>query len=455
MADYLDELSSFVCETRFKDLDEPAVRATKDVLMDTFGAILAGSCLSENARLARFAASASGRATCTILGHPERADPIYATLVNSTAGVGLEQDEGNRWGGGHPAIHVVPGAVAVGEEMAIDGRRLAESVVVGYELVSRIGSGMRPRLNVQLHGTFGSIGTAVAVAKLLDYNQKQVRELINIAACMAPANPFMVHYEGATIRNLYLGRSGLQGILAVKLHQAGFTGLRDGPSAVYGTILGESFDPEKVVQGMGNGLRIQQNYFKIHAACRSIHPTLDAVISLARRGAFTYRDVDWVRVTTLDIPFAPKVEETYPRNILSSKFSTPYAVAATLVRGKADVTSFYDDAISDPRIRELFDKVEVTYDSQMSAQRSEYPTARVAIGLKNGRSLDETTMIVRGDAMNPLSREELVSKFVSLATPSLGAQTAERVVEMVGRVEELKDIRELTYLMGVREASQE
>ena len=306
MADYLDELSSFVCETKFEDLDEPAVRATKDVLMDTFGAILAGSCLSVNARLARFAASASGRATCAILGHPERADPIYATLVNSTAGVGLEQDEGNRWGGGHPAIHVVPGAVAVGEEMAIDGRRLAESVVVGYELVSRIGSGMRPRLNVQLHGTFGSIGTAVAVAKLLDYNQKQVRELINIAACMAPANPFMVHYEGATIRNLYLGRSGLQGILAVKLHQAGFTGLRDGPSAVYGTILGESFDPEKVVQGMGNGLRIQQNYFKI-SRCLPLHPPYPGCCNFPGPPRAPLRTVMWTgsglpRWTYLSLP---------------------------------------------------------------------------------------------------------------------------------------------------------
>ena len=32
MGDYLDQLSSFVCETKFKDLDEPARKLVADVM---------------------------------------------------------------------------------------------------------------------------------------------------------------------------------------------------------------------------------------------------------------------------------------------------------------------------------------------------------------------------------------------------------------------------------------
>ena len=47
--DYLDRLSQFVAETRLEDLDGSTVAAAKTVVLDTIGAVLAGSRLSENA----------------------------------------------------------------------------------------------------------------------------------------------------------------------------------------------------------------------------------------------------------------------------------------------------------------------------------------------------------------------------------------------------------------------
>ncbi len=454
MMDYLDRLSRFVCETDFHSLDASAVAATRNVLMDTLGAILAGSRLPENASFATFAARVSGKATATLFGHPYKVEPMYAALVNATAGVSLEMDEGNRLGGGHPAIHTVPGAVAVGEEIGIDGKRLIESVLVGYEVESRIGSGTQTRSNVHSHGTWGTIGTAVAVARLFGYNERQVREVINLAASMSPANPWTTCFEGATIRNLYPGRSGFQGILAVHLHQCGYTGPRDGPSSVYGTILGEDFDPETVVAGLpalgeaegGSGYRIQRNYFKLHACCYFNHPVLDATLALVHHERFEPKEVDWIRVIT--VPFgAERMAGGYPENMLAAKFSIPYAVAASIIRDSTDVTAFYEDAIADPRIHDLAQKVEVDSDPQMSVRRLDYPSARVSIGLKDGRVLTESTIVARGDATNPVPREVLVDKFMYLSTPVLGKERATKVVELVGHLDELSDIRELIGLL--------
>src|SRR5213594_540735 len=233
--------------------------------------MLAGSALDENARLAALAAARSPHGSASLVGHRVRTDAFWAALSNATAGVALEMDEGNRLGGGHPAIHVIPGALAVAEEQGLDGRRLLEALVTGYEVGSRLGGATTARPDVHSHGTWGTISTAVAVARLADSPAETIREVMNLAASMSPANTWTPALEGATIRNLYPGRSAWNGLLAAELHACGFTSLPDAPSDVYGTILGDRFDGALAVEALGERYRIEQNYFKLHACCRYSH----------------------------------------------------------------------------------------------------------------------------------------------------------------------------------------
>ena len=349
--DYLDRLAAFVAATRFETLAASTVAAAKLVLLDTLGAIVAGSAMPENGELARLAAGRSPSGGATLLGHRGKADAFWAALTNATAGVALEVDEGSRLGGGHPAIHVVPGALAVAEERRRDGRQLLESVVAGYEIGSRIGGATTVRSNVHSHGTWGTISTAVAVAKLGGAPAQTVRAAMNLAASMSPANTWTPALDGATIRNLYPGRSAFQGILAVELERCGFTGLGDAPSDVYGTILAERFEPELAVAGIeelarnggGRGAyRIEQNYFKLHACCRFNHFALDAVMALRSAYRLSGNDIEKVEIVT--IPFAVRMGAPAPASSLAARFSIPWAVAAGLVLGRTDPPAFDSQA---------------------------------------------------------------------------------------------------------------
>src|SRR5262249_58110243 len=93
-------------------------------------------------------------------------------------------------------------------------------------------------------GTWGTISTAVAAARLTESPAESIRSVMNLAASMSPANTWTPALDGATIRNLYPGRSAFQGLLAVDLLRCGFTALDDAPSDVYGTILADRFEPE-------------------------------------------------------------------------------------------------------------------------------------------------------------------------------------------------------------------
>ena len=443
---YLDALAGFAAEVAYTRLDGNAAAAARLVLLDTLGAILAGSAEPENGRLARAMAERASRPSATLIGHDLKGDALLATLVNATAGVALEVDEGNRWGGGHPAIHVVPGALAVAEETGADGSRLLEAIVAGYEVSSRIGGATVPRDNVHSHGTWGTIGTAVAAARLAGRDARAMREIINLAASMSPANTWTPALEGATVRNAYPGRSGLEGLLAVELHRAAFTGLPDAPADVYGTILADRFEPERALEGWGGPLRIERNYFKLHACCRYNHPALEALAAIRRREPVAASDVVAAEVTVF--PFGLRMAGAAPANQLAAKFSIPWAVAAALVLGHADLDAFRDEARADHRIGALAGRVTVVSDPAMTPRRSDYPTSRLRLRLRDGRTLEGEAGVLRGDAESPVTEADVIAKFEALAEPVLGARRVEQVVAAVLAIEEVKNVAHLGALLG-------
>ena len=447
--EYLDRLAEFVSEMQLDSLGMEALDAIRAVTLDTFGAILAGSRLPENQNLAKLAVKLGGKGSASIIGHKRQATATFAALANGTAGVALEMDEGNRLGGGHAAIHVIPPALAVAEEVGASGKQFLESVVVGYETTSRIGTGTKVRSEVHSHGTWGTIGAAAATARLLGFGHEHTREALNIAASMSPANTWTPCLEGATVRNLYPGRSAMQGIMATNLVLCGFTGLKDGPEDIYGSLLGQGFDAEAVVDGLGSPgpLRIQQNYFKLHACCLYNHPALDGMQHILSRESFAATDVE--RIDVLAPPLASIMTDPAPPNMLAAKFSLPYAVAATVTHGATDVTAFYDEKLTDGATLDLAQRVSVASDPAMDLRRYDYPAARVTVSLSNGRTLSESVVAHHGDHRNPASPEELRAKFSFLTKDVLGPERVGEVMEAASRLEEMPDIREMTELLRV------
>ena len=445
--EYIDQLSEFACSLRWEHLSHETRDAARTVVLDTIGAMVAGSRLPENRKLAEMAVRMSGTGEATIIGHPQMAGPMLASLVNGTSGVALEMDEGNRLGGGHAAIHVIPPALAVAEQVGATGREFLESVIVAYEITSRIGTGTMVRPEVHSHGTWGTPGAAVAAARLMGLGPSETSEAISIAASMSPANTWTPCIEGATVRNLYPGRSAMQGIMAANLVGCGFTSLADGPADIYGSLLGRGFDSEAVVEGLDEQgpLRIQQNYFKLHACCLYNHHALDGMQHILQRGEFGASEIKSIDVVAP--PLATIMTDPAPPNMLAAKFSLPYALAAVVTHRSTDVTAFYPDKLTDEETLALAQRVAVSADPEMDLRRYDYPAARVTVSLNDGRTLSESVVAHRGDHRNPAPADELARKFAFLTADFLGERGVRDVSGAVSRLEETADIRELTALL--------
>ena len=236
--------------------------------------------------------------------------------------------------------------------------------------------------------------------------------------------------------------------MAAHLSGCGFTAIADGPADLYRTFLGEGFDADAVVDGLGapGEFRIQRNYFKFHACCLYNHPALDAVEDLLRAQPFVADDVERIAVTAP--PIAGIMADPAPENMLAAKFSIPYAVAAAVCYGRTDVTAFLPERVGNADIRSLAERVQVLPDAEMSLRRYDYPAARVAVYLNDGRVLETGVAAQRGDHTNPRSQDELLHKFDLLSHDSLGKDGIQQVVQTVSRLDDLEDVRVLTRLLS-------
>jgi len=447
MANYLDTISSFVAElaaTHGAGIPTGAREAGRWILLDTLGGMLAGSTLPESQGFARLAQESSPADAATLVGFERGASARYAAMVNATTACSFETDEGNRFGGGHPAIHVVPPALALAEEHASSGSDLLNALIVSYEVMSRISAGSPSRWPVHSHGTHGSPGSATAALMYLQPDAVHVCRALNLAACMTPATTWQACFDGGTVRNIYPAMSCFLGMLAVELEAVGYLGSNDGPKDVFGDILGHGgFRPEQVLDGLGEHWRVTQNYFKFHFSCAYTHPPLDAIFAILQRRPFSAGEVE--RITVTGAPVIEYLAGFEPINMLAMKFSIPHALAAAVVYRRTGLESFLDAARTDPALQSLAARVLVVGEQTRAPKPfHEASGTLVTVKLASGETLSEEVTIARGDAVNPVDTGEIVQKFRNLAGMRLAPDAVQRIVDLVMNVDSLGSVRELS-----------
>jgi len=315
MTDYLETVSTFVADTKFGDLPPPAVDRAHRVFADTLAAIGAGAREPEVQALRGRMVPVEGGAS-SVIGTGIRTEPAKAAFLNGTAGTFLELDEGNQYSRGHPGIHAIPAALAWGEAHGASGAEVLTAAVLGYEIGARIGIAAKILPTMHPHGTWGTVGAAVAVAKLAGATPDQVREAINVASTLGLATSRQTMLQGGTVRNSFAGFSGQLGIMAWQMVESGITGEADGLSTIWGTVISTDWQPEEMVRELGTRWEIARNYFKRHACCRYNHGALDALATIVGdRGGLSADDVAKVTVETYSL--AAQLSDTSPKNTLA------------------------------------------------------------------------------------------------------------------------------------------
>jgi len=442
---YLEALATFCADTSFAALPPDVVARARWILADCLPVIAAGMQVPEMKALvaAHLAGNETGEAT--VFGAGRRASALDAALLNGTAGTWLELDEGNLFAKGHPGIQVVPAAVAVAQETGASGRDLLRAVALGYEVSSRIHRAANVKLAVHPHGTYGVIGAALAVGLLRGFDRAQVLELINVSATMGMATSRQTLLDGATVRNIYTGHSGYMGIMAARLVACGFTGEVDSVAAIYGKVLSDTFEPERVVAGLGSEWLITKSYFKLHPTGRYVHSAIDALEDLLAKvpgGRLAPEAIE--RLDVRAYALAAMLREKAVRTSFGARFSVPFALASIVVRGRSGLASFDDAAVADPQIQALAQRVEMHEEPSFTARYPAEQPVVLSATLRDGTVHEGACTVTKGEPTRPHTEAELGAKFRELGEPIWGAATTAALLEGLGAVETIGDFRRFT-----------
>jgi 2-methylcitrate dehydratase PrpD len=348
----------------------------------------------------------------------------------------------------HPAVVVVPAALAVAENLGSSGRDLLTAVTLGYEIAIRVGESVGKTHYFHWHNTStcGVFGAAAAAGWLLGLDEERMTWALGNAGTQA-GGLWEFIADGAMSKVLHAGRAAANGVLASELGALGFTGARRILEGRQGFFAATSPDgnPAAVTAGLGDGWKLPGSSIKPYPSCRHTHAAVDATLALRNEHGVSIDDVERIEIdayqSTLDLTDNPRPAHPY-----AAKFSVHYCVGRALKDGALRPDDFSDELIAEPALRDLMLRTTARLDPELDARVPEELPARVRLLLRDGRRLEHLVLSAKGDPEAPLTEAELTAKFESLVTGTVYASQARALLETVTGLDRRSNVRGLLTL---------
>jgi 2-methylcitrate dehydratase PrpD len=394
-----------------------AVRAKcEDLAVD-----VAGLCLTARREdyVAATLAACDDDGPCTAIGHARRLSAAGAALVNGTAAHGEDFDDTFEGGPVHAGAVIVPAVLAVCERHHPDGAAALRGIAVGVETLCRLGL-VTPKLvhKAGFHPTavFGAMAAAAGVAAALKLDRRAIVDALGVAGSMAAG---IIEYlaEGTWTKRMHAGWAAQSGLRAALMAKHGFAGPRTVFEGAHGFFHAFAHttkgDYDALVGDFGARWVTETLAFKPYPCGTMTHPFIDCARRLSARGIDPAAIVEMVCEVgegTVHRLWEPLADKQRPANGYAGKFSTPYCIAASFVRGNVGLSDFTDEAVKDPAVLALAAKVRYVVDPD-----NPYPdnfTGHIRATLQDGSVIEERQPHLRGGAHEPLTRRDIEEKFV-------------------------------------------
>jgi 2-methylcitrate dehydratase len=403
----MDECSrrivEFVRSYSESKLTEPLRETINYLMVDTLAAFY-GAFESEPARIsARLSQTMPG--PCTVAGYGIKTSYEMAAFANAAM---IRHTDFNT------APHnneMLGGILAVGEAVHSTGPQVMEALVIAYEVVTAIGNTGQGNYDPSgWDSPYHSVGTAMAVGKLMGLNQDQLANALSLA--LVPHMPMYVCHVGT--QSMWKGTHSAEqvrnGVWGAMLAREGMTGPcmpfegRDGLIAHIGPFTRDLRLPTspdgrmalEMIHGNGGGYKRIASEGNTQNFHQNIAP---ALIAWARPEEIASIDVQIHYFGWQEIADPPKWD---PRNRETADHSLPYNIARHIIDKQIYLDSFTKEKYMDPVVRELMNKISIRPLSDRSIGDGTVLTVRKKSGEER---------VFKGHAVAPMSHDDLIEKY--------------------------------------------
>ena len=447
-------LSEFSSRTRIADISAEAVAATKRHILDCAGVGLAATTEPAGRIVLDVTREQGGAPQARVFGSNLRTSAISAAWANGSLAHLLDYDD---TGFSHPTACILPAALAMAEDASATGADLVAAVCVGLEVFERMslsGRQHEPELRRRgFHPTslYGCSAAAAAAGNIVRLNPGQMAVAIGLAAANAGG---LTQHFGTWGKGIHAGNAARAGVTSVLLAQKDYFADPDGIDGDYGFFSAfhgaGNYDLGKVPDALGTHWSIVDPGLTIkrYPCCGGNLRALDAA-----RGIIEEHGIKFDDVARLAVDVHPDLLNTVrfhkPTQGFRGKFSLDYVLAAMILDGRVDLDSFSDAYCNAPRMRAAIDKVQINAHAEWADDQASRRKAPVTIIMKDGRKLTKMVEKVRGSPGNPMSRDELLSKYRGCASRVLKGERLERSIAALENLDKLATAKELIDTLTV------
>ncbi|MBI1760732.1 MAG: MmgE/PrpD family protein [Acidobacteria bacterium] len=437
-----------IANARYEDLSAEVLQRTKLCILDNLGVIVHTSTLPELRSYLDRQFRNAGPAEATVWGYGRKLPLETAAACNAFLIHGNEIDDSDFRSNYRPSCVSLPAPLSVAEYTQATGRDLLLATALAYTVNGRLAAQLDrlQGLGFMPSSVVGGGGTAAATAKLMKLNAQQTLWALGLGIA-GGGGLFQYYFDQTEEKKLHVARTVRMGVESAQLAAKGYEGPRhivEGASGLLPSYLRET-GRKPDYAALKRDLRQFEGplyvYPKFTSTSSSIGPFLDALAPVYQREKLQPADIERfviVREWPLDSPFVQKILHFEPPpTIVGAQLNMNYSIALFLQRGSASVYDFTPAALQDKAVLALAAKTGY----ELVAPTDDFA---VKLVLRAGRTLSAPFKYSHGEKPEPVMQEMRMAKFAALTRERLTVSTRQQVIEMVERLDTVKNVAEWT-----------
>ena len=446
-------------ELSFDGLSTDVVNRVKYLFKDFIGVAVRG--MQEDSAIAMnsFVKSMGHNSqSMPVLGTDFFTHPVNAALATGTAAHSIELDDVINESSLHPAVAIMPAALAASFISNCSGQLFIKGIVLGYEVMSRLGIALQPTAHYSqgFHptGTCGTMGAAIAAAKILGLSNKAMGYALGIAGSQA-AGSMEFLTDGTMTKRLHPGWAAHSGVMAALMAREGFSGPETVLEGRFGFLHAYSPDSkiEKLLDTWGAPFQVMRASIKPHACCRYMQGPIDGIIQLMKKHDLKEKNIKKVTLGILKTGFPlvvdPLQTKMNPKSIVDAQFSMPFGAAVAIVYGRAFLDQFTMENLKSQKIKKVMEKVHCVSDPNLETQFPKKWKASVTIETTEGQQMTQQVIYPKGDPENALTDSELDDKFQAMVKTVYNKEKITAITHGIKNLDQCVDLKALILNLSI------
>lgn len=446
--------AKFALRLNYENIPSVALEEAKRFLLDSIGCAFSALDNKDTQAAYNYIQDLGGKEQATIIGWGIKTNLPQATLMNSLLIRALdyndiywEQDPS------HPS-DIIPAVLSTGEFMKKNGKELLIGIIIAYELEIRLCLTAFPGVREigWHHATLTQLVSPVVSGRMLDLSEKEIVAAIGISGSSHLTLGGVVAGHLTNMKNAADPLAVEAGVQAALLASKGYTGpveVFEGKEGLFEVLDKVKWDRDILTKGLGDNFLINQCGYKAFPTEALTHQPITAALEVMKESNLDPKEVKEVLVetTTRGADILSDPSKYKPTTKETADHSLPYCIAVAVAKGNVLPSDFEEDALRDPLVWSLLDKIKVVANSEIDALFPKVKRAIVTIKTSQGEHKKQEDF-AKGQPERPLSEEELISKFKANSEKKISSSRMEDIIKATQELENIDEIGKYMKLLA-------